>query len=347
MSAASAGPDPRGVPNPQATSGTASGSPASRCRGGNQKPNIVGAERRHQQLRSERRGAQAGRELDLAHRRHRPRHALATRVPQPPEAREGQREHRRPAQQPVVAIQEQRHQPVGALEVAARKARVRGGLARDVGRVRRRPAVDRLVDRHVERHREQRQLDRAHRERPVPRPPERARGERSDHDARRHELRAQPRQRAEQQEAQARLPARHPLVQAQRRAAPPPRARPPPTARGRPRCRTPGAAGSARRRAPRRAPTGRAPPAAPAGTPAPSPAPRSPPGTAPPPSRRRSRTPARSAAGSRPRAARSAAPRSRVRAASARRVELVVRAAAYSSRTSTSPSSTSDFAASR
>ena len=31
--------------SPQATSGTASGSDASRCRGGNQKPNMVGARR--------------------------------------------------------------------------------------------------------------------------------------------------------------------------------------------------------------------------------------------------------------------------------------------------------------
>ena len=104
-----------------ATSGTASGSPASRWRGGNQKPNIVGARKAATtQLRAERRGAQRGRQLDLAHSGHGLRQPLAMRVPQPPEPDEGQREHGRPAQQPVLAVDEERHQAVAALEVAAR-----------------------------------------------------------------------------------------------------------------------------------------------------------------------------------------------------------------------------------
>jgi hypothetical protein len=168
---------------------------------------------RHQHLRSERGGAYARRELDLTHSRYRPRDAFAARVPQPPEAGERQREHRRPAQQPVVAVHEQSNEAVGALEISAGKGRVRGGLALDVGGVRRRPAVDGLVDPHVERHREQRELDRAHRERPVPRPPQRACGEDSDHHARGHELRAEPRKCAQEQVADARLQARDPRVQ--------------------------------------------------------------------------------------------------------------------------------------
>ena len=74
----------------------------------------------HHELSAERGGAERGRELDVAHLRHRLRQPLAMRAPEPPEAGEGQREHRRPAQQPVVAVEEEGHEAVAALHVAAR-----------------------------------------------------------------------------------------------------------------------------------------------------------------------------------------------------------------------------------
>jgi hypothetical protein len=89
-------------------------------------------------------------------------------------------------------------------------------LVRRARGVRRRTAVDGLVERHVERHREERQLDDAHRQRPAPCPPQRSCRQRADHHPRRHELRAQPRQRAEQREAGEGVHARHPLAQPQR-----------------------------------------------------------------------------------------------------------------------------------
>ena len=162
-------------------------------------------ERGHEQLGAQSRGAQPRGELDLAHVRHRAREAVTVRAPQPPQPRERQEEHRRPAEQAVAAVHEQRHEPVRAADVSAREGGVRGRLAGVVGRVRRGPAVDRLVDRHVQRDREQRHLDSAHRERPPPRPPDRAHRERAHHHAGGHELRAEPRERSEEHEAQRRV----------------------------------------------------------------------------------------------------------------------------------------------
>ncbi|MEA2365676.1 MAG: hypothetical protein QOI32_1188 [Thermoleophilaceae bacterium] len=175
-----------------------------------------GRERRDEQLRGERGGAEPGDELDPACAGHRLAELVTARAPQPPRAREREREHRRPAEQPVAAVHEQRHQPVGPVEVAAGEGGAGRALAGRVGGVRGRAAVDRLVDRHVQRHREQRQLDGPHRQRPAPGAPERARCERPDHHAGRHELRAEPWQRAEQQEAGDGVPPRHALVQPER-----------------------------------------------------------------------------------------------------------------------------------
>jgi hypothetical protein len=173
-------------------------------------------ERGHQQLGAHHRGAEAGRQLDLAHARHGAREPIAPRAPQPPQPGEREREDGRPAQQPVRAVHEQRHQSVGALQVAARKGRAGRAFPGRVGGVWRGPAVDRLVDRHEQPDREQRQLDRPHCEGSAPRAPDRPRREHADHDARHRELGSQPRQSAEEQEAQRRVPPRHPRVQSHR-----------------------------------------------------------------------------------------------------------------------------------
>jgi hypothetical protein len=172
-------------------------------------------EPRHQQLGAERGGAECGRQLDRADPRHRLPQPLAMRVPQPPEARKGQREDRRPAEQAVVAIEEQGDEPVATVEVAARRVRVGRALARSACGVRRGAAVERLVEGHIERHREERELDHPHRERPPPSAPERSNRDGADHHTRRRELRAQPRQGAEQREAEERLRANDPLPKAQ------------------------------------------------------------------------------------------------------------------------------------
>jgi hypothetical protein len=137
------------------------------------------------------------------------------RAPQPPEPREGQRKDRRPAQQPVFAVEEQRDQAVGALGVPPRRARVGRALAGNVRGVRRGAAVERLVEGHVERHGDERELDRSHSERPARRPPERARGHGANHHAGRHELGAEPRQGAEQRKTHERLYPNYALVEAQ------------------------------------------------------------------------------------------------------------------------------------
>ena len=227
-----------------ATSGSASGRPASRCRGGNQKPNIVGATNAATSSCAPSAAAQrpaASREPRASGTAS--RQPLAVRAPQPPEPREGEHEHRRPAQQPVLAVDEQRDQPVGALEVAARKVRVGGALAGRVGGVRRRAAVERLVEGHVERHGEQRQLDGPHRQGPARRPPERARRHRADHHAR--PARTWCRATAARRAARSRgtPPPGRPAHAGAAPAAPRPRAPRPRPAPGRRRCRRPGTGG--------------------------------------------------------------------------------------------------------
>ena len=138
------------------------------------------------------------------------------RVPQPPQPDERQGKHRRPAQQPVLAVEEESHQSIAALEVASRRAGVGCTVARTIRGVRRRAAVERLVEGHIEGNREQRELDGSHRQRPAPRTPERPHRHGADHHARGHELRAEPRQRAEQRKAGERVRPRHPLPEAQR-----------------------------------------------------------------------------------------------------------------------------------
>ena len=86
-----------------------------------------GEEGGHEQLHAQRRRAQRRRHLDPPHLRHGACHPLAVGVPQQPHAGEREHEHRRPAKQAVVAVDEQRHEPVAPLEVAEREAGVGGG----------------------------------------------------------------------------------------------------------------------------------------------------------------------------------------------------------------------------
>ena len=130
-----------------------------------------GEEGRHEQLDAEHQRAEPAGELHLADVGQHTREALPVEAPEPPEPGEGEREHRRPAQQPVIAIDEQGHEPVGAVGVPRRERGVGGGLALGVGGVGGHAAVDRLVDGHVEHGAEERDLDRPHGERAPARSP--------------------------------------------------------------------------------------------------------------------------------------------------------------------------------
>jgi hypothetical protein len=169
-------------------------------------------EGRDHELRAERGSAQPRGELDLPDPGHGARQPVAQRAPQPPEPGEGEGEHRRPAQQAVLAVEEQGDQAVHAVEVAARERGVGGALPGDLRRVGRRTAVEGLVEAHVQRDAEERQLHGADRERAPAGPPQRPGGERPDHEARQHELRAEPGKRPEQGEAgEGVAPARPPV----------------------------------------------------------------------------------------------------------------------------------------
>jgi hypothetical protein len=160
-----------------------------------------GQEGGHDQLGAQRGGAEARGHLDPPDPGNGAREPVAQRAPQPPEAGEGECEHRRPAQQSVLAVEEERHQAIAALEVAAREGGVGGALAGDLGRVGRRPAVERLADSDEQRHAEQRQLDRADGERAPAGPPQSAARDHADHQARQDELGAEPGEGPEQGEA--------------------------------------------------------------------------------------------------------------------------------------------------
>ena len=146
--------------SPSATSGIASGSAGEQVpRREPEAEHGGGEEGRHEQLDAEHERAEAAGELDLADVGQRAREVVAVEAPEPPDAHEGEREERRPAQQAVLAVDEQGHEPVGAVGVAAGEGGVGGGLAGVVGGVGGGAAVDRLVDRHVEDHAEERDLD--------------------------------------------------------------------------------------------------------------------------------------------------------------------------------------------
>ena len=167
----------------------------------------------HDELSTEHRRAQVARELDPPQLGQCAVEPVAVGAPQVEQADEDEEEDGRPAEEPVVAVDEESDQPVRALEVAERERRVRGGLARHVGRVRGGTPVERLVEGHVQRHAEESRLDRADGERAPACAPERPRGDPAHHDARRHELRAEPRERAEQREAAERRRDARPLAE--------------------------------------------------------------------------------------------------------------------------------------
>ena len=174
------------------------------------------AERRDEQLRCQHEGAEPGRQLDVAHARHRARNSFASGAPQPPQPGERQRQHGRPAQQAVAAVDEQRHQPVRALEMATGKRGVGGRLATHVRGIGGGAPEQPLADRYEQRDAEQRQLDRPDCERAPPCPPQPARGHHADREPGERELGAQPRQRPEQRKADEGHAPRRPGVEPQR-----------------------------------------------------------------------------------------------------------------------------------
>ena len=131
-----------------------------------------GEEGGHEELGAEGHGAEAGGELGVADARERAREVLAAGAPEPPQAGEGEREDGGPAEQAVVAVDEEGHQAVGAVEVAAGEGGVGGRLAGVVGVVGGQAAVQRLVDAHVQGHAEERDLHGADRERAPVRAPD-------------------------------------------------------------------------------------------------------------------------------------------------------------------------------
>ena len=173
-------------------------------------------EARDEELRAERGGAQAGRQLDLANGGQDAREPVAVGPPQQPEPAEGEQDDRRPAQQPVLAVDEQRNEAVGALEIAAREGGVGRGLPGVVRGVGRGTPVEGLVQADVERGAEERHLHGADCQRPPPHTPQRARRQVADHEPGGEELRAEPREHPEQGEAAEGLPPARPRVEPQR-----------------------------------------------------------------------------------------------------------------------------------
>jgi len=182
--------------------------------GGKPEPEHRGSEEcGHEYLDPQRGGAHRGRALGGAQVWQGAGEQITPRAVQQPHAGEHQGEHRRPAQQPVVAVDQQGHEAVGALDVAQREGGVGGRLPAQIGGVGGGPAVQGLVHRHVERHAEEGHLDRPQRERAPPGPQQRPHGVDPDHDPGRDELGAQPGKRAQQREAHERLAARNPVVE--------------------------------------------------------------------------------------------------------------------------------------
>jgi hypothetical protein len=174
-----------------------------------------GDEGRDQKLHADRGGAEPSGQLDLADRGHGAREPIAAGAPEQPQPREGEQEDRRPAEQAVLAVEEERDQTIGPLQVAARERGVGGRLARDIGGVGGGTAVQGLVDPHVQRHAEERQLDGADGEGSPAHPPQRPRAEVADDEPGREELGAEPGEHPEQREAAERVPPAWAVVEPQ------------------------------------------------------------------------------------------------------------------------------------
>jgi len=172
-----------------------------------------GEEGGHQQLSRDGERADAGGQLDASKVWHGAGELLAVRAPEPPEPREREAEHRRPAQQAVLAVEEEGHQAIGAVEVAGGEGGVGGALAGAVGGVGGGAAVEGLVETDVEGGAEEGGLDRADGEGAAAGAPEAAGGEEADYEAGGDELGAEPGKEAEQDEAEKGVAARDVLVQ--------------------------------------------------------------------------------------------------------------------------------------
>ena len=83
-----------------------------------------GEERRDQELRAERERAEERRRVGPGVLRQRPREVLVARAHEQPHADADEREDGCPTQEAELAVDEERDEPVGALEVAAGEARV-------------------------------------------------------------------------------------------------------------------------------------------------------------------------------------------------------------------------------
>jgi len=109
-------------------------------------------EGRHEVLRGQGRKAEASGELRGVVPGQGGLEPLTPRAKEKPSAHRGEREHRRPAQQPVVAVDGQGHDAIGAVGDVGGTERVGGGLAGALGGVGGRPSVEPVVHEHVEHH---------------------------------------------------------------------------------------------------------------------------------------------------------------------------------------------------
>jgi len=170
-------------------------------------------EGRHEVLRDEGRQADAGGQLGGVVCGLEP---FATRAKEQPGSHRREREHRCPAQQPVLAVDGQGDDAVGAVDDVGGPDRVSGRLAAPLGGVGGRPAVEPVVHQHAEHHARPDDLGAAERKQAAVSAQEPARRRHADHRSGRHELRPQPGEQGKQGEAADGRSVRGPLLQPQR-----------------------------------------------------------------------------------------------------------------------------------
>ena len=146
-----------------------------------------------------------------------PRHPRAARAPQQPGREEAQREHRRPAQQAVVAVDPQRRQARHALQVVDRETGARRAVARSVGGVGREAAEEAVVEREVEDERAEHHLGGGDRRKPAASARGPAHEQHRDRQAGERVLGPEPGQRGQQHGAAERVAKPRALAQRQRR----------------------------------------------------------------------------------------------------------------------------------
>ena len=173
-----------------------------------------GEEGRDHELGGKRERADGRRALGLPQRGDDAREPLAAGAVQQPRAEQPHDEDRGPAQQPEVAVEEQRRQAVDPADIVERLAGLGRRLALEVGRVRRRAPVQALVDAHVEGGGEQGELDAADRKQRAAGAPQRPDRKSADHEAGWDELEPEPGQGADQRKAAEGGAARRPRLEA-------------------------------------------------------------------------------------------------------------------------------------